>query len=87
MAERRFTGEDPGFQYSRFSNPTVAMFEERMRLLEGAEDSRACATGMAAVTAGIIGYMSAGQHIVAAKSYIGGKYVIGADKFDQLALR
>lgn len=77
MAERRFTGEDPGFQYSRFSNPTVAMFEERMRLLEGAEDSRACATGMAAVTAGIIGFMSAGQHIVAAKAMFGScRYIV-----------
>ena len=47
LAERRFTGEDPGFQYSRFSNPTVQMFEERMRLLEGAEDARACAIAIA----------------------------------------
>jgi O-succinylhomoserine sulfhydrylase len=77
MAERRFTGEDPGFQYSRFSNPTVAMFEERMRLLEGAEDARACATGMAAVTASIVGYLSAGQHIVAAKAMFGScRYIV-----------
>jgi len=77
QAERRFTGEDPGFQYSRFSNPTVAMFEERMRLLEGAEDSRACATGMAAVTASVIGYLSVGQHIVAAKAMFGScRYII-----------
>ena len=77
QAERRFTGEDPGFQYSRFSNPTVAMFEERMRLLEGAEDVRACATGMAAVTAGIIGYLSAGQHIVASKAMFGScRYIV-----------
>lgn len=77
MAERRFTGEDPGFQYSRFSNPTVSMFEERMRLLEGAEDARACATGMAAVTASIVGYLSAGQHIVAAKAMFGScRYIV-----------
>ena len=77
MAERRFTGEDPGFQYSRFSNPTVAMFEERMRLLEGAEDVRACATGMAAVTASIVGYLSVGQHIVAAKAMFGScRYIV-----------
>jgi O-succinylhomoserine sulfhydrylase len=77
QAERRFTGEEPGFQYSRFSNPTVAMFEERMRLLEGAEDSRACATGMAAVTASVIGYLSVGQHIVAAKAMFGScRYII-----------
>ena len=77
QAERRFTGEDPGFQYSRFSNPTVAMFEERMRLLEGAEDVRACATGMAAVSASIIGYLNAGQHIVAAKAMFGScRYIV-----------
>ena len=77
QAERRFTGEDPGFQYSRFSNPTVAMFEERMRLLEGAEDVRACATGMAAVTASIVGYLNAGQHIVASKAMFGScRYIV-----------
>ncbi len=77
MAERRFTGEDPGFQYSRFSNPTVQMFEDRMKLLEGAEDARACATGMAAVTASVLGLMSAGQHIVAAKAMFGScRYII-----------
>ncbi len=48
-AEARFKGDDPGFIYSRFSNPTVAMFEERMRLLEGAGAARATASGMAAV--------------------------------------
>ena len=52
-AEARFLGTSPGYQYSRFGNPTVTMFEERMRLLEGAEAARATATGMAAVTAAI----------------------------------
>ena len=51
QAEARFLNLDPGFQYSRFSNPTVTMFEERMALLEGAPVARATATGMAAVTA------------------------------------
>ena len=50
-AEARFTGEQPGFVYSRYANPTVRMFEERMALAEGAEDARATASGMAAVTA------------------------------------
>ncbi|MGE0626785.1 MAG: O-succinylhomoserine sulfhydrylase [Hyphomicrobiaceae bacterium] len=77
QAERRFNGEEPGFQYSRFSNPTISMFEQRMRLLEGAEDVRSCATGMAAVTASIIGYLSAGQHIVAAKAMFGScRYIV-----------
>jgi len=45
-AERRFKGDEPGFMYSRFSNPTVAMFEQRMALLEGAESARATATDL-----------------------------------------
>ena len=49
QAEERFKSEG-GFIYSRYANPTVAMFEERMRLLEGAQAARATATGMAAVT-------------------------------------
>lgn len=71
LAEARFKGEDPGFIYSRFSNPTVAMFERRMALLEGAEDARATASGMAAVTAAILGQVKAGDHVVAAKALFG----------------
>ncbi|MDH7797453.1 MULTISPECIES: O-succinylhomoserine sulfhydrylase [unclassified Beijerinckia] len=76
-AERRFKGDEPGFMYSRFSNPTVAMFEQRMALLEGAESARATATGMAAVTAAIVGQLKAGDHIVAAKALFGScRYVV-----------
>lgn len=71
QAEARFTGASPGFQYSRFGNPTVAMFEERMALLEGAEAARATATGMAAVTASMLGQLKAGDHVVAAKALFG----------------
>ncbi len=70
-AEARFKGEAPGFLYSRFSNPTVAMFERRMAELEGAEAARATASGMAAVTASIMGQVKAGDHIVAAKALFG----------------
>ncbi len=49
-AEKRFKNEEPGYQYSRFSNPTVSMFEQRMAALEGAQAARATATGMAAAT-------------------------------------
>lgn len=77
QAEARFKNEDPGFQYSRFSNPTVAMFEERVRLLEGAEQARAMASGMAAVTASILCYLRAGDHIVAARAMFGScRYVV-----------
>jgi O-succinylhomoserine sulfhydrylase len=70
-AEARFKGDDPGFIYSRFSNPTVAMFEKRMALLEGAEAARATATGMAAVTAALMGQLKAGDHVVAARALFG----------------
>src|SRR4051812_27494622 len=52
--EARFRGEAPGFVYSRFANRPVAMFEERMCLLEGGEARRAVASGMAAVTASLL---------------------------------
>src|SRR5579872_4403304 len=70
-AEARFKGDDPGFIYSRYSNPTVAMFERRMALLEGAESARATASGMAAVTAALMGQLKAGDHIVAARALFG----------------
>jgi O-succinylhomoserine sulfhydrylase len=70
-AERRFKGEDKGYQYSRFSNPTVTMFEQRMCALEGAEAARATATGMAAVTTALMGQVRAGDHVVASKAIFG----------------
>ncbi len=70
-AEARFKGEQPGFVYSRFSNPTVAMFEERMALLEGAEAARATASGMAAVTAALMSLLRAGDHVVAGRALFG----------------
>jgi O-succinylhomoserine sulfhydrylase len=68
QCEARFKGEDPGFIYSRFSNPTTAMFEQRMIELEGAEAARSTATGMAAVTTAILAPLRAGDHVVAAKA-------------------
>lgn len=76
-AEARFNNTEPGFQYTRFSNPTVAMFEERMAALEGAEAARATATGMAAVTAALMCQLAAGDHVVAAKALFGScRYVV-----------
>jgi O-succinylhomoserine sulfhydrylase len=71
QAEARFKGEEPGFIYSRYSNPTVDMFEKRMCALEGAEDARATASGMAAVTAAVLCSLKAGDHIVAARALFG----------------
>jgi O-succinylhomoserine sulfhydrylase len=76
-AEARFKGQDPGFIYSRYGNPTLAMFEARMCALEGAEAARATATGMAAVTAALMGQLKAGDHVVAAKALFGScRYVV-----------
>ncbi len=69
--EARFKGEDPGYIYARFSNPTVGMFEARMAALEGAEAARATATGMAAVTASLLAQVRAGDHVVAARQLFG----------------
>ena len=71
QAEARFKGEDPGYQYSRFANPTVTMFEQRIAEFEGAEAARATATGMAAVTLAMMGQVKAGDHIVASKAIFG----------------
>src|ERR1700684_3375350 len=71
QAERRFKNEEPGFQYSRFANPTVAMFEQRMAACENAEAARATATGMAAVTLALVGQLKAGDHVVASKAMFG----------------
>ena len=77
QAEARFKNEDPGYQYSRFGNPTVAMFEERMRLLECADEARATATGMAAVNAALLSYLKAGDHIVSARALFGAcRYIV-----------
>jgi O-succinylhomoserine sulfhydrylase len=76
-AEARFDGRDPGYIYSRFSNPTVTTFERRMMALEGAEAARATASGMAAVTAAMLCQLKAGDHVVSAKALFGScRYVV-----------
>src|SRR5665213_1479002 len=77
QCEARFKGEDPGYIYSRYSNPTIAMFERRMIELEGAEAGRSTATGLAAVTTAVLAPLKAGDHVVAAKAMFGScRYVI-----------
>jgi cystathionine gamma-synthase/O-succinylhomoserine sulfhydrylase len=67
----RFSGEQSGMTYSRLQNPTVAMLEERIALMEGAEACRAQATGMAAMTTALLCQLSAGDHIVSARAAFG----------------
>ena len=72
QAEARFieTGPDE-FIYARYGNPTVAMFEERVAMLEGAEDAFATASGMAAVNGALTSMLKAGDHVVSAKALFG----------------
>ncbi len=77
IAQKRFAGEEDGYIYSRFSNPTVNMFEERMALIEGAEAARATASGMAAVSLALMSQLRAGDHLVAGRALFGScRYII-----------
>lgn len=71
QAAKRFSGEEEGNVYSRFSNPTVSMFEERLAALEGAEDCVATASGMSAIMALVLAHLKQGDHIVASNSLFG----------------
>ncbi len=70
-AEARFKGEAPGYVYTRYGNPTLQMFEDRLALLEGAELCRAQASGMAAVHTALMGLLKAGDHVVAGRALFG----------------
>ena len=70
-AARKFANEEPGFLYSRFTNPTVTMFQDRLAALEGAEACTATATGMAAIASTVLGLLKQGDHIVASRSVFG----------------
>jgi O-succinylhomoserine sulfhydrylase len=71
QAEATFNGTAEHYQYSRFANPTLSMFEERLCLIEGAEACRATATGMAAVNAALLSHLKAGDRVVASRALFG----------------
>ena len=71
QAEATFAGQVSHFQYSRFGNPTVAMLEERLAAIEGAEACRATATGMAAVHASMLSHLKTGDRVVASRALFG----------------
>ena len=71
QAAARLAGDEPGFVYSRYSNPTVAMLEERLRLLEGAEACRTTATGMGAISTMLTAPIQAGDRVVGASALFG----------------
>jgi len=85
-AAAAFKGDINRHQYSRFSNPTVEMFETRLALLEGADACRATATGMAAVFASMASFLKAGDRVVSARQLFGSCYTIVADILPRLGV-
>src|SRR5712671_2161474 len=71
QAEATFAGTIEHYQYSRFANPTLSMLEQRLCLIEGAEDCRTTATGMAAVNAAMLSHLKAGDRVVASRALFG----------------
>ena len=70
-AARKFANEEPGYLYSRFTNPTVTMFQDRLAALEGAEACVATSTGMAAIASTVMGLLKGGDHIISSRSVFG----------------
>src|SRR4029078_6266274 len=75
-AEKAFSGESDRYVYSRSGNPTIAMFEERLRLIEGAPAAFATATGMAAVFTSLGALLASGDRLVGARSLVGSCFVV-----------
>jgi O-succinylhomoserine sulfhydrylase len=71
QAAARFAGDDQGYVYSRFANPTVRMFEQRLAALEGAEDALATSSGMSAILATCLAQLRAGDHVLCSASVFG----------------
>lgn len=86
-AERRFAGEDDGYVYGRYGNPTVTMFEERLRLLEGAEACYAVASGMSAVFGALACQLKAGDKLVASQALFGSCYQIVTSILPRFGIR
>jgi len=77
QAEARFKGDEEGYVYSRYANPTVAMFEARMCALEGAPAARGMSSGMAAVSASLLCHLKAGDHVLSARALFGScRYIV-----------
>ncbi|WP_373504544.1 O-succinylhomoserine sulfhydrylase [Aestuariivirga sp.] len=86
-AEKRFAGEDDGYVYGRYGNPTVTMFEERLALLEGAESCYALASGMASVFGALACQLKAGDHLVSSKALFGSCYQVVTSILPRFGIR
>ncbi len=87
QAEARFSGEDDGPVYARYTNPTVTAFEERLAALEGAQCCVAFASGMAAIMGCVMGLLRAGDHIVASRSTFGATVQLLENQFSKFGIR
>ncbi len=86
-AERRFAGEEEGYVYARYGNPTVTMFEERLRLLEGAEACYGTASGMAAVWGTLACQLRTGDHLVSSRALFGSCFQVIANILPRFGIR
>ena len=87
QAAARFAGEEPGNIYSRFTNPTVAAFEERIAALEGGERAVATASGMAAILATCMALLKSGDHVVCSRSVFGTTNVVFGRYMEKFGVR
>jgi O-succinylhomoserine sulfhydrylase len=86
-AARRFAGEEDGYIYSRFTNPTVASMEKRLAALEGTEDCIATSSGMSAVLMLCMGLLKAGDHVVCSRSVFGSTIKLIAGEFGKFGVQ
>jgi O-succinylhomoserine sulfhydrylase len=87
QAEARFVGGDPGVVYSRYTNPTVSMFQDRLAALEGAEACVATASGMSAILATVMSLLKAGDHIVCSGAVFGATVQLFSNYFGRFGLQ
>lgn len=85
-AAARFAGEEEGFIYSRFSNPTIASMERRLAALEGTEDAIATASGMGAILLLMLGLLKAGDHVVCSRSVFGATIKLIGSEFGKFGV-
>lgn len=86
QAAARFSGEEAGNIYSRFTNPTVALFEKRMAALEGGEMAVATASGMSAILSTCLGLLNAGDHLICSRSVFGATQVLFAKHLSRFGI-
>ena len=84
---RRFAGQEDGFIYSRLGNPTVSQLEQKIALLEGAEDCVAFSSGMGAISGTLLSLLSAGDHLVADKTLYGCTFALITETLPRFGMR